>query len=818
LDHEHKLNSPLADPRREQRLAHQLQLALNAARMGWWQYDPLTKIATCDDRFCEIFGISERQCPNEQILARMHPDDLPRVWAAVEAALNPADPAPYSTQYRIFVDGGSHRWVEAHGLATFEGDGPARRAINFVGTVTDVTDRKSIADQARAILESITDAFFSVDANWRFNYVNAQAELVLRRAPGDLLGKTIWEAYPGLIGSEFERIYRAAMTQRIAGSITSYYPDHSRWYEVRVYPAPNGISIYFRDVSEAKRSEEERLRLSAEVERQARVFETTLSTITDFAYILDRDARFLYVNKALLDLWSLKLEQAVGKDFFDLKYPHDLAAKLARQVRQVFDTKKGLSDETPYTSPTGAGGCYEYIFSPVFAADGTVEVVVGSTRDVTDRKRSEVHLRQIAAEPEELLASERAARSEAERTSRMKDEFLATLSHELRTPLNAILGWSQILLRHRAAPADLAEGLATIERNARAQTQIIEDLLEMSRIISGKIRLHVQSVDLGSVVRAAVDSLKPAADAKGVRLQMVLDPRAGPVSGDASRLQQIFWNLLTNAVKFTPRDGRVQVLLQRVNSHVEVSVTDTGEGIRPDFLPYVFDRFRQCDASTTRRHGGLGLGLAIVNQLTELHGGSAHARSAGEGQGATFTIVLPLTALRPESQPLPQTGHPHLPAKAAQVRPAADLAGIKALVVDDEPDARSLLTRLLEDCNAVVIVASCAQEGIGRVQADRPEVIVSDIGMPGEDGYGFIRRVRALPEELGGRTPALALTAYARPEDRVRALLAGFQHHLAKPIEPAELIAMVASLAGSPPPSNPSEGGTSSGGFGEFKK
>jgi len=794
LEKKQEANSHLAAER--ERLTDQLQLALNAARMGWWHYDPATKIAKYDQRFREIFGVAGDERPNEEILARMHPQDLPRVWTAVEAALNPADPKPYSTEYRIFHDDGSMRWVEAHGLASFEGDGAARRAISFVGTVADVTDRKQISEQARAILESITDAFFSLDRDWRFNYVNAQAERVLGRSPGDLLGKTIWEAYPGLLGSEFEKVYHDTMTKGVVGSITSFYPDHDRWYEVRSYPAPNGMSIYFRDVSESKKSDEERLRLSAEIERQARIFDTTLSAITDFAYILDRDARFLYVNKALLDLWGLKLEQAIGKDFFDLKYPDELAAKLAKQVRQVFETKKGLSDETPYTSPTGAGGCYEYIFSPVFAEDGTVEVVAGSTRDVSERKRSEEQLLQIVSEREGLLSSERAARSEAERTSRMKDEFLATLSHELRTPLNAILGWSQILSGEGRNDADVSEGLATIERNARAQTQIIEDLLDMSRIISGKVRLDVQRVDLATVVRAAVETLKPAADAKGVRLQTVLHPQAGPVSGDPNRLQQIFWNLLNNAVKFTPRGGRVQILLERVNSHFEVSITDTGEGIKPDFLPYVFDRFRQSDASTTRRHGGLGLGLAIVKQLVELHGGTVQAQSPGEGMGATFTISLPLTVLHPEPELAQNRRHPKTSNIPVAMDLRADIAGVKVLVVDDEPDARALLKRLLEDCNAIVTLASSVEEAIEMLKLDRPDVIASDIGMPSEDGYGLIRRVRALPPEQGGNIPALALTAYARAEDRVKAVMAGFQYHVSKPVEPAELIAMVASLAG----------------------
>ena len=414
---------------------------------------------------------------------------------------------------------------------------------------------------------------------------------------------------------------------------------------------------------------------------------------------------------------------------------------------------------------------------------------LGTCTDIHDEK-------QLQGRNEELLESERAARSEAERASQMKDEFLATLSHELRTPLNAILGWAQILRAGPADAEDLREGLDTIERNARAQTQIIEDLLDMSRIINGKVRLDVQRIDLAVIVHAAVNTVKPAADAKGIRIQTILDARTGPISGDPNRLQQIFWNLLSNAVKFTPKDGRVQVVLERVDSHVEVRIIDTGEGIKPEFIPHVFGRFRQADATTTRRHGGLGLGLAIVKQLSELHGGTVRVSSAGVGQGATFIVSLPLISIHVEpSEAENARRHPQLAQTSIPHGECAELTGLKVLVVDDEADARGLVRRLLEDCGATVIVAASASEGYWMLQSERPDILVSDIGMPGEDGYSLIRRVRALETEKGGNTPAVALTAYARAEDRMKAVVAGFQHHVVKPVEPAELITMVASLA-----------------------
>jgi CheY-like chemotaxis protein/two-component sensor histidine kinase len=336
--------------------------------------------------------------------------------------------------------------------------------------------------------------------------------------------------------------------------------------------------------------------------------------------------------------------------------------------------------------------------------------------------------------------------------------------------------------------------VAPIDRSARAQTRIIDDLLDMSGIISGKVRLEVQRIDLAPVVQAAVDTVLPAASAKGVRMQVVLDPDAGPVSGDPNRLQQVFWNLLSNAVKFTPRGEQIQVLLARIDSHLEVSVTDTGDGISPEFLPHVFDRFRQADSSTTRRHGGLGLGLAIAKQLVELHGGSIEVRSPGVGKGATFVVRMPVTLLRQELPEPRVVRHPAAYSASLQVDPRDDISGITVVAVDDEPDSRALVKRLLEDRGAIVFVAESAAHAMELLRIHRPHVLISDIGMPGEDGYSLIRRVRALSAEEGSDIGAIALTAYARPEDRMGSMRAGFHMHLAKPVEAAELIAMVARL------------------------
>jgi signal transduction histidine kinase len=415
------------------------------------------------------------------------------------------------------------------------------------------------------------------------------------------------------------------------------------------------------------------------------------------------------------------------------------------------------------------------------------------TRDVTELKRAE-NLEARGAHREEMLEAERSARIEAQRAARMKDEFLATLSHELRTPLNAILGWTQLLrVPDARQKVDLQHALEVIERNARAQVQLVDDLLDLSRILAGQVRLDVQRVALTDVISAAVESAEPGAHAKGVRLEKVFDSRGSIVSGDPARLQQVVWNLLSNAVKFTPKGGRVQVLLERVNSHVEVSVSDTGIGISLTFLPHVFERFSQKDASAGRQHGGLGLGLAISKQIVELHGGSIEARSRGEGHGATFIVKLPLLVVQDEALN-PERAHPTHPTDAEHLI-LPELDGLHVLVVDDEPDARELVCRILQNQGARVTAAGSADEALRLLEPSKPDVLISDVGMPGMDGYQLIRRIRTT-EARGQRLPALALTAFARAEDRKRAMMAGYQAHLAKPFDTAELVLMVAGLTG----------------------
>jgi PAS domain S-box-containing protein len=382
---------------------------------------------------------------------------------------------------------------------------------------------------------------------------------------------------------------------------------------------------------------------------------------------------------------------------------------------------------------------------------------------------------------------------EAKEANRLKDEFLAVLSHELRTPLNAIVGYSRLLSGGVLSKQKAARGLEILERNATWLTQIVEDVLDVSRIVSGKIRLDVQPVDMSLIVENAVATVQPAADAKGIRVQSIVDPGVGPVSGDPGRLQQVIWNLLSNAVKFTGKAGRVQIRVERVNSHLEIIVSDTGAGIRPDFLPYVFERFRQADAGTTRKNGGLGLGLAIVRHIVEMHGGSVEASSAGEGQGATFTVRLPLMIVYPQRLDTPRE-HPRTE-RRKPIMELAGLSGIHVLAIDDEEDALTLMREILEAAGATVTTLATPIGAIERIEAVKPDVLVVDLGMPEIDGFELMTRIRRSPDAAVRDVPAAALTAFARAEDRTKALRSGFEMHLAKPVDPGELVASIATLA-----------------------
>ncbi len=512
-------------------------------------------------------------------------------------------------------------------------------------------------------------------------------------------------------------------------------------------------------------------------------FRTLANEVPVLIWVSESDGRRIWFNRAWLEFTGRTLADELGDGWINQLHAGDRSDYLAAYRLNV---EKPTAFSTEFRLRR-ADGEYRWLLetgSPRQISGGAFTGMAACCVDITDRKS-------IERERHELLESERSTRVELERTAQLKDEFLATLSHELRTPLNAMLGWSQILQKSNGHSETTRKGLEVIERNARVQTKLIEDLLDMSRILTGKLRLDVQDVDLADVVEAAIQTVRPGAEAKGLRIERVLDPISQTVHGDPQRLQQVIWNLLSNAIKFTGKGGRIQVVLKRVKSHVEILVSDTGKGIKPAFLPHLFERFRQADSSTTREFGGLGLGLAIVKQVTELHGGRVRAASEGEGQGTTVAVELPLSVMRKSADADAPSPHPRAMPSAAKLPDQACLSGVKVLVVDDEEDARELIRQILVDHEASVVVAASAKEARQVLETQRPDVILSDIGMPHQNGYELMAEIR----RAGHDVPAVAITAFARSEDRARALIAGFQMHIAKPVEPAELLASVASLA-----------------------
>jgi len=535
-----------------------------------------------------------------------------------------------------------------------------------------------------------------------------------------------------------------------------------------------------RNHEEALRRSEERLRLLIEGVGGHAIF------------MLDVNGRVASWNVGAQRIKGYAAREILGQHF-SIFYPADVRdsgwpaheLQQAQEVGSFTDTGWRLRQD-------GTAFWAQVTITALRDGSGQLVGFAKLTRDMTETLRIEA-MEQSSRQHEEVLAAERQARIAAQRATRLKDEFLATLSHELRTPLTAILGWTQVLLRARPGDerVDMRRAVEVIDRNARAQVQLIDDLLDLNRITAGKLRLDLQQVAVADVIQAAVESVTPAAAAKGITLQVLLDPGRATANGDAARLQQVAWNLLNNAIKFTPAGGKVQVLLQRVNSHIEFSVSDNGIGIPASFLPQVFDRFSQQDGSASRSHGGLGLGLAICKHLVKQHGGTIHAESAGPGQGASFVVTLPLSILQKADEQSRE--HPHADSGTTEHFALPRLDGVHAFVVDDEPDARSLVHRVLQDQGAHVVSFASAEALLQAVQTSRPAVIVSDVGMPLMDGYEMMRALRAA-ESPGARTPALALTAFARAEDRKRSLMAGFQAHLSKPFDVGELILLVAHL------------------------
>jgi PAS domain S-box-containing protein len=692
-----------------------------------------------------------------------------------------------------------------------------------------------------SIIESADDAIISKTLDGVITSWNAGAQRIFGYTAEEVIGQPIVILIPeDHINEEPGILARLKRGERIEHYETVRRRKNGTLVEISLTVSPVrdasgkiiGASKIARDISERKRAEEA-------LAEQAEIIETVNRLGLTLAGELELDK----VVEAVTDAATEITEAGVGAFFYNVLNEQGesfMLYALSGVPREAFthlpmprnteifgptfrgegtvlidDVKKDprYGKNSPYYGmPEGHLPVTSYLAVPVISRSGQVygglffghpeagmftarvarivEGLAGQAAVAMDNARLFEAVERARAEAEAAAERNQRLYRQAEESSRLKEEFLATISHELRTPLNAILGWAR-MLRTGLGEADSARALETIERNARAQAQLIDDLLDVSRIITGKLRMDVQAADPNSFIEAAIEAVRPAAEAKGVRVQKIIDTGLVTVQGDPVRLQQVVWNLLSNAIKFTPRDGRVQVRMERVNSHVEIVVNDTGQGIPPDFLPHVFDRFRQADQRTTRQHGGMGLGLAIVRHLVELHGGSVLAQSAGENQGSTFTVRLPVA-------PIYQTATERVHPAARDLLPPVDcpdrLDGLTVLVVDDEHDTRELLKKGLGQCGAEVIAAGSAREAFEAIKLRVPDVLISDIGMAGEDGYDLIRRLRELAPEAGGKVPAVALTAYARTEDRLQVLRAGYQMHVPKPVELTELVTVIASL------------------------
>ena len=829
--------------------SNRLQVALSAGRLGDWRWDAATDRITLGRRAAEIFALpDETPMPWLALRERMHNGD--KEMARTEVLQSFAQHTDLNIECRLEQPDGTLSWIGVVGRIDYDRDGAV---LGMTGVVQDISTRKSAEDTLReseevlrALANSIPQLAWMAQADGAIVWFNKRWYEYTGTTPEQMVGWG-WQSThdPEVLPQMLQRWQESVRT---GDPFEMEYPIRGadgqyRWFLTRVNAVRDRLGHVVRwfgtntDVDQVKRVQQalrdesnvlELLNSTGSALASQRDLRSLLQTVTNAATGISgaRFGAFFYHGKDsdgdLHTLYTVSGTPPAG--FGQLAHPpaNTLFGPSLRGEGVVrsddITSDARYADWHPHFGLVhGTPAARSYLAVPVIARSGEVlgslffghpEAAIFSARTeriiggiaaqaavAIDNTRLYEAAQHAAEERKVLLESERSARAEAERTSQMKDEFLATLSHELRTPLSAILGWAQVLRRGSRDQADLQRGLQTIERNARAQAQLIEDLLDMSRITSGKVLLDMQTVAPASFIDAAIETVRPAADAKNIRIEKWYDPATGPIAGDPARLQQVIWNLLSNAIKFTPRDGLVQITLAPVEGAVQITVTDTGVGIKSEFKAHVFERFRQGDASTTRKHGGLGLGLSIVKHLIEQHGGTVRVDSEGEERGASFTIELPAASRQvlsarsdraPYSFPAPQTAEIKL----------RDLTGVRVLVVDDEPDARDLINRILSDCHAQVRTAASAGEALEALQQDIPDVLVSDLGMPDVDGFELLARVQQLGPEKGGKVPAIALTAFARSEDRLRALEAGFRAHISKPVEPSELIATVASVVG----------------------
>jgi PAS domain S-box-containing protein len=656
-------------------------------------------------------------------------------------------------------DGFEERYWHATNVPVLDERGAVEYIVHHVEDARAKSKRDAIE-----ILDSITEGFFTLDRQWRFDYVNREAHRILEREPGTLTGQVLWEVYPGLEGTEFETCYRRTMIERRKSSFTAFYPGHQRWYEVTCFPAVEGVSVYFRNVTEERQVQAERERLALDSARQRRMYETALNSTPDLIYVFDLEHRIIYANEALLRMWGVTEAYAYGRKLPELGYEPWHVAMHDREIEQVVATRAPIRGEVPFSGTNGRR-VYDYIFAPVLGPDGAVVAVAGTTRDVTERQAAEQAMREQA---QRLTESDRA-----------KDEFLATLSHELRNPLAPLRNSFELLRRLPGVDAKVAGVHAMMERQVNHLVRLVDDLLEMSRISRGTLSLRDERVPLETVVRNAVETSEPLVQAARHTLTVDLPDEPLWLQGDPVRLAQILANLLNNAARYTDDGGTIVVRARREGEQAVIAVRDNGIGIAPDVMPRMFEMFSRGHRETGRHQGGLGIGLALSRRLAQMHNGSLDALSDGPGRGSEFTVRLPLAAPAPAGEAVPDTT-------------ASRLAKTRVLVVDDNHDAGDSLGQVLDMLGAEVRVARDGAEGIEAFAAHRPSVVLLDIGMPGLNGYDVAREIRTrFPEH-----PAtlVALTGWGQEDDRRRAREAGFDHHLVKPAEIDALQKLLSSI------------------------
>ena len=781
--------------RRREETESRHRIALEAGNLGTWMLDPKSNRAELDERGLSLFGMTAEDFggAGEKIFDLIHQEDYPAVEEVFRRSLK--EKSNLNTHFRLVLKDGSLRWIQCTGQLQSDNKNGKR---HFVGNCRDITEVKETENLirssemfTRSILDSLSAHIAVIDKNGNIVAVNqawenfAGANCIEEKINTTGIGQNylrVCESAQAFDEATREIIIKLrAVLDGKADNFAVEYPCHSptedRWFILQVSRLKGdggGAVISHINITDRKIAETE-LKNSEQFSRS--IFENS----PDSVHILELDGTILTINTRGLKLMEIdNIKDFVGRKWVELWEPEVTAD--ADETLKTAASGKTTYFEGFRKTAKGTLRYWHTSVAPIFDSAGKPSRLISTSRDITEFREAE-------REREELLKREQLARKDAEIANRLRDEFLATVSHELRAPLNSILGWARLMEKGSLDEATTEKAVSTIVRNAESQNRLIEDLLDVSRIISGKLRLEVMTIKPINIVEAALENVRPAAEAKGIRLEIKQDADISHISGDPNRLQQVIWNLMSNAIKFTPNDGRVTLEIERDEEFVEIRVRDTGVGIKEEFLPHVFDRFRQADASSIRKFGGLGLGLAIVRHITEMHGGTVEVFSAGEDKGSTFTVRLPLITS-------PNEDSIEINAASLENKANVSLDGLLILVVDDEEDTRQLLVQSLTFYGATVITASSAAAGLVEVRDKVPDVLVSDIGMPDEDGYSFMRRVRALDDPQQRNITAIALTAFSRAQDRMRALASGFQNHVSKPVEPDELATVIASLTG----------------------